>query len=171
MVAPPFWRKAALAAHVMTSVGWLGAVSAFLALAIVGLRDSDLRTVRSVYIATETVTWLVIVPLALASLFTGLVMSLTTRWGVFRHYWVVVRLILSIVATTLLFVHTRPIGALAASARATFEGPHVAAMQLQLVIDAAAAVLALVVNVILSVFKPEGMTAYGWRKTRAERSV
>jgi hypothetical protein len=167
--AAPFWRKVTLTAHVMTSVGWLGAVAAFLALAIVGLRSSDTQMVRSAYIATESVTWLVIVPLAFASLLTGLVVSLTTQWGLFRYYWVIVKLIISVLAATLLLVHTRPIGMLADAARGTaFDGPHVSSMQLQVVIDAAAAITALMVNVILSVFKPQGMTPYGWRKSRAE---
>ena len=69
-------------------------------------------------------------------------------------------------------MHARPIGMLADAARETaFGGPHVTSMQLQLVIDAAAAIAALMVNVILSVFKPQGMTAYGWRKSRAEPSA
>ena len=172
MIAPPYWRKLSLTAHVMSSVGWLGAVAAFFALALVGLSKSEAQIIRSAYVATESVTWLVIVPLAFASLVSGLLVSLTTPWGLFRHYWVLVKLILSVLATTLLLVHTRPIGMLADAARgAAFDDPSVSSMQLQLVIDAAAAIAALMVNVILSVFKPQGMTAYGWRKSRAERSA
>ena len=165
-----WWRKVSLTAHVMSSVGWLGAVAAFLALALVGLRNGDVQIVRSSYIATDSITWLVIVPLAVASLATGLLVSLTTSWGLFRHYWVLVKLILSVVATTLLLVHTRPIGMLATAARTgAFEGSAISSMQFQLVIDAIAAMAALLVNVVLSVFKPQGMTGYGWRKSREER--
>lgn len=166
----PWWRKTSLTAHVMTSVGWLGAVATFLALAIVGLQNADAQTVRSAYIATDAITWLVIVPLAFASLVTGVFVSLTTPWGLFRHYWVLVKLILSVLATTLLLIHTRPIGTLAAAARAgMIGGPDIGSMQFQLVIDAGAAIVALLANVVLSVFKPQGMTAYGWRKSRDER--
>lgn len=172
MLATPFWRKLSLTTHVMTSVGWLGAVAAFLALALVGLQNSDAQIVRSAYVATESVTWLVIVPVAFGSLVTGLLVSLTTPWGLFRHYWVLVKLVLSILATTLLLVHTRPIGMLANAARAsTLDGPHVSAMQFQLVVDASAAIAALMVNVVLSVFKPRGMTAYGWRRRREQPSL
>ena len=166
----PWWQKTSLTAHVMTSVGWLGAVAAFLALAIVGMRNADTQIVRSAYIATDSITWLVIVPLAFASLATGILVSLTTSWGLFRHYWVVVKLILSVLATTLLLVHTRPIGMLASEARSGAMGSaEIGSMQFQLVIDAGAAIVALLVNVVLSVFKPQGMTAYGWRKSREER--
>jgi hypothetical protein len=171
-VMSPWWRKVALAAHVMASVGWLGAVAAFLALAIVGLRNGDAESVRAAYIATDAITWLVIVPLAFGSLLTGILVSVTTPWGLVRHYWVLVKLILSVLATTLLLVHTRPIGMLATAAQsAALDGPGIGSMQVQLVVDATSAIAALLVNVVLSVFKPQGMTVYGWKKCRQERAV
>ena len=101
----PGIRKLALTAHVTSSVGWLGAVGGFLALAIAGLIGRDELTVRSVYLATELTTWVVIVPLAFASLLTGLIVALGTPWGLFRHYWVFVKFMLTILATTLLLLH------------------------------------------------------------------
>lgn len=46
-------RKFALTAHVTSSVGWLGAVAVFLALAVVGLIRQDAPTVRGVYLVME----------------------------------------------------------------------------------------------------------------------
>jgi hypothetical protein len=77
----PAIHKAALTAHIAASVGWLGAVVAFLGLAIVGLVSPDAQTVRGAYLVMEPVGWFVLVPLALASLLTGLVQSLGTTWG------------------------------------------------------------------------------------------
>ena len=108
-MTPPV-RKLALTAHVTSSVSWLGAVAAFLALAIAGLARSDAQMVRAAYLATEMITWFVIVPLAFASLLTGLIVSLGTPWGLFRHYWVLVKFMLTILATVLLILHTQPIG-------------------------------------------------------------
>lgn len=51
-VTPPL-RKFALTAHVISSVGWLGAVAAFLALAVAGLAGRDARLVRASYLAME----------------------------------------------------------------------------------------------------------------------
>lgn len=96
---PPGIRRFVLTAHVASSVGWLGAVAAFLALAIVGLTDQDARTVRGAYLVMEPVAWLVLVPLAIATLLTGLVQSLGTKWGLFRHYWVLITLLIDIFAT------------------------------------------------------------------------
>jgi len=168
----PSLRKFALTAHVTSSVSWLGAVAAFLALAIVGLTSHDTQMVRAAYVATELITWVVIVPLAFASLLTGLVMSLGTPWGLFRHYWVLVKFMLTVLATVLLLLHTQPIGLLAAVAReTTLSSGDVGRLQIQLVADAGAALLALLVNVTLSVYKPQGMTAYGRRKQNEQHQV
>src|SRR5437762_1617630 len=101
-------RTFVLTTHVTSSVGWLGSVAAFLALALAGLSSHDAETVRSAYIAMYVTTWFVIVPFCLASLCTGVGESLGTPWGLFRHYWVATKLGLTVIATFLLLLHTRP---------------------------------------------------------------
>lgn len=167
MTLTPGVRKFVLTAHITSSVGWLGAVVSFLALAIVGLTRSEEQTVRAAYVAMELVVWIAIVPLAIASLVTGLVQSLGTTWGLFRHYWIITKFVITIVASLLLLVHTRPIAILAGGARETamvignYRG-----LQLQLVGDAVAAIALLLAATVLSVYKPWGLTAYGRRKQR-----
>lgn len=166
----PGVRKLALTAHIVSSVGWLGAVAGFLALALVGLMSPDAQRVRAAYLGMELMGWLVIVPLSLASLLTGLVQSLGTPWGLLRHYWVLVKLVLTVLATLLLLVHMRPISHMAAAAAETTLGPSdLRGLRLQLVADAGAALLVLLVATVLSVYKPKGVTRYGWRKQQAER--
>ena len=161
-------RKFALTTHVTSSVGWLGAVAAFLALAIGGLTSTDVPLVRAAYLAMEFITWFVIVPFSVASLLTGLVQALGTPWGLFRHYWVMAKLAVTVVATAILLVHTQPIGAVADGA---LQGPLAAGdlrpLRLQLVADAVAALFALLAATTLSVYKPWGMTAYGQREAVA----
>jgi hypothetical protein len=154
-------RKIALTFHVTSSVGWLGAVVGFLALAIAGLTSANADTVRASYLAMELVGWAVIVPLALTSTPTGLVMSLGTEWGLVRHYWVVAKLLITVAATALLLVHMQPVGHLARAVVATtaLEG-ELAGLRLQLIADAGAATVALVVATALSVFKPRGLTPF-----------
>ena len=106
---PPRLRKFALTAHVTASVGWLGAVVVFLALAVVGLTSQDAQTVRGAYLVMEPAAWLVLVPLAFASLLTGIVQSLGTTWGLFRHYWVLFKLLLNILATIVLLMYTQTV--------------------------------------------------------------
>ena len=162
MVLTRGFHKFALTAHVTASVGWLGTVAAFLVLAIAGMTRADTQVVRGVYLAMDLITWFGIVPLAFASLVTGLVMSLGTAWGLFRHYWVVAKLLINVAATLLLLLHTRPIGVLA---RAATSGPlseaNLGRLQVQLVVDAGLALLALLVATGLAVYKPRGLTPYG----------
>lgn len=89
MTMPPALRRFALVTHVSASVGWLGAVVAFLALAVIGVTSRDPQRAQSAYLMMEPIGWYVIVPFNLASLVTGLISSLGTTWGLFRHYWVI----------------------------------------------------------------------------------
>jgi hypothetical protein len=86
MIMTPGLRKFALTAHVTSSAGWLGAVTAFLALAVAGLTSQDAQLVRAAYLAMELTGWFVIVPFGIATLVTGLVQAVGTPWGLFRHY-------------------------------------------------------------------------------------
>ena len=161
-------RKAALTAHVTASVGWLGAVVAFLALSVAGISSAQPQVVQAAYLAMHLTTWFVIVPFCLAALMTGVVQSLGTPWGLFRHYWVVMKLVLTMLATLVLFVHTQPIDRVAAVAAETaLASSDLRQVRLQLVGDAAAALFVLLITTTLSVYKPWGLTPYGIRMQSA----
>lgn len=167
----PWSRKLVLTLHVTTSVGWMGAVGAFLALALAGLTSRDLGMSRASYVAMELVGWSVIVPLSVASLLSGVVQSLGTPWGLFRHYWVLIKLIIAVLATILLLVHMQPVEHLSsAAADTTLFGDEFRGMRIQLIADAAAALAVLLVATTLSVYKPRGLTRYGRRKQREQRA-
>src|SRR5437016_4259570 len=100
-------RKFALTAHVTSSVGLLGSIAAFLALAVAGLISRDSEIVRAVYPAMDLIARFVIVPSVLAALLTGLIQSLGTPWGLFRHYWVLVKLLLTIFAAIVLLARVK----------------------------------------------------------------
>ena len=158
------FRRFALTAHVASSVGWLGAVAAFLALAIAGLTSRDAQVAHASYLAMDLTTWFVIVPFCLAALATGLVSALGTSWGLFRHYWVLIKLLLTIFATLLLLLHTRPISYMAGVAAEKTLSTDLRAVRIQLVVDAGAALLVLLVTTTLGIYKPPGLTRYGRRK-------
>src|SRR5215208_7468343 len=119
MTMPPGLRKLALAAHLTCSLGWIGAVIAYLALGVAAVTSQDAQTVRAAWIAMELTGWYVIVPLAIAALLTGLVMALGTPWGLFRYYWVLLSLVLTIFATVVLLVHMQTVSDVAGRASAT----------------------------------------------------
>jgi hypothetical protein len=161
-----------LTAHVTFSVGWFGAVAAFLALAIGGLISEDAGMVRADYLAMASIGWFVIVPLGFGSLVVGLVQSFGTEWGLFRHYWVLIKFVMTIVALALLLLHMRLVTYLADVAAATaLAAADLRGMRIQLVGDASAALLVLLVNTVLSIYKPRGMTRRGRRAQRARREA
>lgn len=169
-VMPPRLRKSALTVHIGVSVGWVGAVAAYLAFDLTVATSQNVQTLRAAYLAMETIALYVLVPLAIASLLTGLVMSLGTRWGLFRHYWVSISLILTIVAVAVLLIETRTIGSLAAiAADPTMSGEELRALPSTLLHSVGGLVLLLMI-MILNVFKPQGLTPYGQRKLQEQRS-
>lgn len=160
----PRLRKAALVAHVAASVGWFGAVLVFLALALVGLSGQDPLAVRGAYVLMERTAWLVLVPLAIASLVTGVVQSLGTSWGLFRHYWVLFKLVLTAAATLVLLSYMPTFELLARTA--SDPGADLDAVRnASPVLHAGAALLVLLAATVLAVYKPRGLTRYGWRRT------
>jgi hypothetical protein len=169
MTMSPGVRKLALTAHVTSSVGWLGAAVCFLALAVVGWTGDDAQTVRGAFLVMEPITWFVLVPLALASLVTGLVSSLGTTWGLFRHYWPLFKFALNLLATAVLLLYTQTVGHLAdvaADPTASLDAVRSGSPA----VHAALAVPVLLVATVLAVYKPRGVTPYGRRTQRATRS-
>jgi hypothetical protein len=162
MTLPPGLRKFTLTTHVTSSVGWLGAVVAYLALVVAALTSQDAQTVRAAWIAMELTGWFVLVPLSLASLLTGLIQSLGTAWGLARHYWVVFKLLLTVFATIVLLEHmptmSRFAGVAAESDSASFGG-----LRGEL-LHAGGGLLVLLVITTLSVYKPRGLTPFGQRR-------
>jgi hypothetical protein len=166
----PSIRKLLLTAHITLSVGWFGAVAAFLALAIVGLTSRDAEMVRIAYAAMELTARFVIVPLAFASLLSGIVQSMGTPWGLFRHYWVLVKLLLTTFATIVLLAKMPLIGyAARRAAETTSSSVDLHTVGIQLAVHATGGMLVLLVITTLSVYKPWGLTRYGQRKQQERR--
>src|SRR5262249_28370380 len=168
----PAIRKLVLTTHVTLSVGWFGAVAAFLVLGIAGLLSQDAETVRGVYLAMDLIGLMIIIPLSLAALASGLVQALASQWGLLRHYWVVTKFLVTVLATALLLLHQysavatatkRVLGAAAGTL------PSAGRFGTQLVLDAGLALLVLLTATTLAVYKPCGLTSYGRRKLH-ERS-
>lgn len=164
MILSPAARRFSVLCHILASTCWAGAVAVFLVLAIVGLVDGEPFTLRAVYVAMDVATTWIIVPLSFASPLTGVVLGLGTRWGLFRHYWVIIKLLITIPSTGFLLMHAGPIGA---AARLAGAGPlphEAASLRLQLAVDAGAALAVLIVAACLAVYRPVGVTPLGARR-------
>ncbi len=169
MTMTPRLRKLALTAHVSASVGWFGALAVFLAHAVASLISQDAQMVRAASLAMGLSAWFVILPLSLASLITGLVQALGTAWGLFRHYWILFKLLLTAVATIVLLLKLEPISYLAdVAAEVTFSSTDLVGLRTSLMVHAAGGLLVLLAAAALAVYKPAGMTRYGVRKQREQ---
>jgi hypothetical protein len=161
----PGSRRLALTAHVAFSVGSLGAVATFLLLAIAGLTGSDAPLARAAYLAMDATARLVIAPLIAAALVSGLISSLGTPWGLVRHYWVVVKLLLTAITLIVLLQQLEPIRYLAdAAAEAGLSAADLRGPRWSLAAHAGGGLLVLLLATVLGTYKPKGMTRYGWRR-------
>lgn len=168
MTMAPGLRKFVLTAHVTSSVGWLGAIVAFLALGVIGVVSQDAQVVRGVYLVMEPAGWFVLVPLAVASLVTGLIQSLGSAWGLLRHYWVLAKLLINLLGVVVLLLYMQTLSFLAdvAAQGSSIDDLSGAQGGGSPIVHSAVALLLLLLAAGLSVYKPRGMTRYGQRRQR-----
>ncbi len=172
----PAVRKLTITAHVTFSVGWIGAVAAFVVLSIAGLTSHDAEVVRGAYLSMDLISRFIIIPMCFAALVTGLLQALGTPWGLFRYYWIVLKFGLAIFATFALLVHQ--FGAMAEAARRvsgaateTLFSADFGPLKTELVRAPSLAIALLLVVTTLGVYKPWGLTRYGRRKQREQHKV
>jgi len=172
----PALRKLTITAHVAFSIGWLGAVAAFLALSIAGLTSNRADMVRSAYLSVDLIGRFVIVPMCFAALATGLLQALATPWGLFRYNWIAIKFGLTILGTFLLLMHQ--FKAVAQAAKRVSEATATqlftadfTPLKIELVRTPALAIVLLLGITTLGVYKPWGLTAYGLRKQQESRGV
>jgi hypothetical protein len=172
----PALRKLTITAHVTFSIGWLGAVAAFLVLSIAGLTSRDAEVVRGAYLSMDLISRFVIIPMCFAALATGLLQALGTPWGLFRYYWILVKFGLAIFATLALLLHQFVVVAQAAkrvsgAAPETLFSADLGPLKTELVRAPSLAILMLLVVTTLGVYKPWGLTRYGQRKQQQRSKV
>ncbi|MFJ6078962.1 DUF2269 domain-containing protein [Pseudarthrobacter sp. NPDC092419] len=163
MVVGPKLRKGLLVLHISVSVGWIGAVLAFLAVAAGARRSANPEAEQAAFSIMETIGWTVLVPLSLASLMTGILQSLVTPWGLVRHYWVLAKLLITVVATAVLLVFMEGFGHRGPEAG----GPHGNTPGSSSILHASGGLVLLVLALLLSVYKPRGLTGWGLRKAQS----
>lgn len=162
-------RKLVLVLHIATSVGWLGAVVAYVPLDVAAATSESEAVLRAAYVGMELIALWALVPLAVAALLTGVIVSLGTTWGLFRHYWVIVSLVLTSFAVLVLLVETRVIRGYAAVARdpaSSFADVEALGHTLP---HSVGGLVVLLLVLALNVYKPRGLTPFGWRKQRESR--
>ena len=166
MVLTSVLRKFLLTLHVLSSLGWAGAVAVFVVLDIAALTSTDPQFGRLLWLALQAAAWSLLVPLAFSSLLTGVLLALGTVWGLFRHYWVLIKLVLTLLATAVLVLYTQTIQTVAGMVRdpAMSGMDHPSAL-----LHTGGGLVVLLLTTILAIYKPRGMTRYGQRKQLERR--
>ena len=157
-------RKFVLFAHVTTSVGLLGVVGSFLLLSIFGIVSSNLQLVQSSYVLLMPLTAYLILPLVVASLLIGIISSLGTPWGLLRYYWVAAKLLLTSVTLIVLLLQMNAIAELSTIATARMVTDSDMGLRIRMIIHAGGGLGVLLLIMILSLWKPKGVTPFGQRQ-------
>jgi hypothetical protein len=92
----PQTRKLAVAIHIIVSVGLLGVSAAFLVLSTAALLTADATLSQAAYRVMGIFTRGPVPVLAVSALVSGIVLSLGTKWGLFQHTWIVVKLVMTV---------------------------------------------------------------------------
>ncbi|NBE56148.1 DUF2269 domain-containing protein [Streptomyces boluensis] len=156
-------RRATLVVHVIAAAGWLGLTLGLLALAVTAITTESPAmteaTVRSMKVFAD---WLIL-PLALLTLLSGLVLSLGTPWGLARHRWVYTKFWMTLGTTVASVFALRPGVTDAAASVASGAG---VLDPTDLVAGPIVSLSAYLFMTVVSVLKPWGLTKRG-RKHRA----
>jgi len=166
---PPKARKLLLTVHVVTSVGWLGTAFVTLILIVAALVTDNPELRRSAYLVMrlfDSASW---VPLGALAMVSGVALSLTTKWGLVRYYWVAIKLVLTVVVFVLpLVFRSRLISD--AIERTAEPGATAGGAGTELLTPGIMGLLILTVATVLSIYKPWGSTPYG-RRIAARRAA
>jgi hypothetical protein len=153
-------RAALLTVHVAMSVGWLGLDGALVALEVTGLSTDSPAVRAGVATAMAVIACWVLIPVVFFSVVSGLVLALSTPWGLVRHWWVLAKCAIALALTTagLLFMVPRLPQILAGNGEPA---------GLQTLVARSVALILLLAATSLSVIKPWGKTPHGRAVQRA----
>jgi Predicted integral membrane protein (DUF2269) len=165
-------RKLTLTIHIISAIGWIGVDFVLFVFAFTGLTSDDPSTIAICYQAIEMFAVVLLVPLGLLSLATGLLLGWGSKYGILRYHWVLWKLILNLVLTTLVVVLLRP--GVNEAADLVTESPGTIPDQLEqaranLIFPPTVSITVLTFATVLAVYKPWGRTKYGRRRLEEER--
>jgi hypothetical protein len=140
----------------------------FVALAAIGLTSQDEKTVRGAYLLMAPAAWFVLVPLAHAALFSGLALSLGSQWGLIRHYWVALKLVITAFSTVILMIYLGTFRQMAGVAADPVVDLGLVRNPSPL-LHAILALVLLLTATVLAIYKPFGLTPYGTRQQMRAR--
>jgi hypothetical protein len=155
MKLPPRWRKLVLTVHVITAVAWLGVDLTMLTFGIAGLAGADPDLV---YPAQSLIGRVLFTPLSALVWLIGVVNALLTPWGLVKHWWVLVKLLLTTLMLCLVVFSLYP----ALSDAGTLAGDLPSRDRINMVVAPSVSSTLLIIATALSTYKP-------WGRVRSRR--
>ncbi|MGO1051790.1 hypothetical protein [Crossiella sp. CA198] len=157
--------------HLGSGVGWFGVALCQLVLNIIGRTTADAGLRVATHKIGHTLDIWLLIPLVLLALVSGVVLAWRSNWGVFRHWWIVVKLVATIVLMVFSAIWLGGwIGAAAELALA--QGPPYFEVRNKLLGGSIFNNVSILLMVVISVFKPWGrirQVAPDWKAARTGR--
>lgn len=100
-MSKPQVRRVLLVLHLVSSLALMGHLLVAIALRMAVEGDPSLSEERILTVYQESITPAFGGGLSLVSLATGIALGLVTKWGVFRHFWVVAKMVLLVVTVAI----------------------------------------------------------------------
>ena len=162
-------RQALLAFHAVTSAAWLGIAVMFVALSGLALNAANVRDAQTIYEAMALFDQTMLPMATMAATTSGFALGVTTKWGIVRHWWVAIKVLLSfaVLGIAFGFLHDALERSAAQAAQLAAVGGTVADVTSsgQVVLwGFVLALLSLIGAMLLSIYKPRGMTPRGRRE-------
>lgn len=170
------WRKTLLVLHLVSGIGWMGLDIALLVLAVTALRTTEAEVVYSSYRAIAIAFPGPVLLLSFSMVLTGILLGWGTHWGLLRSWWVLIKLVLALIMLALVNVSLAPAltgipGMLSSGLSADELRASLGELPTTLLFPPVVSFLMLATAVILSVFKPWGLTPWTPDPASARRAM
>jgi hypothetical protein len=150
-------RKGVLLVHIASAGAWLGIDVVMAVLVFTALWSDDDRTKALAFRALELVAVGPLLALGLLCLLTGILLGLSSKYGLVRYWWVAIKLVLNLLLSALVLVALAPEIADAAERARQFDAGVPAPLGIgDLIFPPIVSPTALLVAFVLAVFKPWG---------------
>ncbi|MFB3166867.1 hypothetical protein P5G62_007075 [Neobacillus sp. 179-C4.2 HS] len=149
-------KKWWLTAHILFSAIWFGVTVTFLILSISVLTTNDSQVIKAYYTSMLQMEQTAGRASLIGTVITGLILSIFTKWGLFKFYWIITKEILTFICLVLGFflIYYWTLNGIHLSEESI--GDHFMANHYQLMIWIIIQVILLAIIFIVSVFKPWG---------------
>jgi purine-cytosine permease-like protein len=156
-------RRLILLTHLIAALGWLGVDVVIGVLAVTGFTADDPTRIAASYVALNTFAVPLLLIFGLSALGSGLLLSLGSRWGIVRYWWVTAKLIINLILSGLVLVALQPRVTAAAEQVAHVDATlhdRLGTIASDLLYPAFVSGAALVAAACIAVFKPWGRTPW-----------